>query len=53
MLGDDFSDFQNNLSAGSTHKNDIDIFKRLEEGLEQFETKKDEKLERQGKQKRR
>jgi len=53
MLGDDFSDFQNNLSAGSTHKNDIDIFKRLEEGLEQFETKKDKKLERQGKPKRR
>jgi len=53
MLGDDFSDFQNNLSAGSTHKNDIDIFKRLEEGLEKFETEKDKKLEKQGKQKRR
>ena len=53
MLGDDFSDFQNNLSAGSTHKNDIDIFKRLEEGLEKYETEKDKKLEKQGKQKRR
>lgn len=51
MLGDEdgFKNFQNNMSSGSKVKNDIDIFKRLEEGFEQYEEGKDEKLERQGK----
>lgn len=51
MLGDEdgFKNFQNNMSSGSKVKNDIDIFKRLEEGFEQYEESKDEKLERQGK----
>ena len=55
MLGDEkgFESFQNNLSSGSKVKNDIDIFKRLEDGFEQYETDKDEKLEKQGKPKRR
>ena len=53
MLGEDFSKFQNNLSAASTNKNGVNIFKRLEEGLEQYETEKDEKLEKQSKPKRR
>jgi hypothetical protein len=53
MLGDNFDDFQNNLSAGSKNKNDIDIFDRLKSGFEQYEAGKDEKLEKQGKPKRR
>ena len=53
MLGDNFDDFQNNLSAGSKNKNDIDIFDRLKSGFEQYGTCKDEKLEKQGKPKRR
>ena len=53
MLGDNFDDFQNNLSAGSKNKNAIDIFDRLKSGFEQYEAGKDEKLEKQGKPKRR
>jgi hypothetical protein len=53
MLDEDYSGFNNNLSTGSTNKNDLTIFQRLADGFEQYEQKKDEKLERQGKPKRR
>lgn len=53
MLGADFHDFNNDLSSGSRKKNEVDIFQRLEAGLEQYESNKDYKNERQGKPKRR
>lgn len=53
MLGENFDKFQNNLSAGSKNKTEVDIFDRLKEGFEQYEAGKDEKLEKQGKEKRR
>ena len=53
MLGENFDKFQNNLSAGSKNKTEVDIFDRLKEGFEQYEASKDEKLEKQGKEKRR
>lgn len=53
MLGEDYSKFYNNLSAASTNKNDVGIFKSLERSLEDYEVGKDEKLIRQGKPKRR
>ena len=53
MLGEDFSKFNNNLSAASVNKNDVGIFKSLERSLEEYEAEKDKKLIRQGKPKRR
>ena len=53
MLGEDFSKFNNNLSAASVNKNDVRIFKSLEKGFEEYEADKDKKLIRQGKPKRR
>lgn len=53
MLGEDFSKFNNNLSAASVNKNDVGIFKSLERGFEEYEADKDKKLIRQGKPKRR
>ena len=53
MLGEDFSDFNNHLSSGSKKKTEVNIFNRLQDGFEQYETGKDEKLENQGKPKRR
>ena len=53
MLGEDYSKFNNNLSAASANKNDVGIFKSLERGFEEYESDKDKKLIRQGKPKRR
>jgi len=53
MLGEDFKDFNNNLSSASTNKTDADIFQRLEKGLGKYEQEKDDKLTKQGKQTRR
>jgi len=54
MLGENFNDFSNHLSAGSVaYKESIDIFQRLEAGLEKYESSKDKKLTKQGKTKRR
>lgn len=49
MLGEDYSSFNNNLSSASANKNEVDIFQRLKDGLEAYESTKDEKLRKQGK----
>ena len=49
LLGDDFETFQNNLSAGSNNKNEVDIFKRLADGFKEYEAEKEKKQEKQGK----
>ena len=49
MLGEDFNSFNNDMSSASANKNEVDIFQRLKEGLEKYESTKDEKLRKQGK----
>ena len=54
IMGDGtFEGFNNNLSAGSMNKGKISIFDDLANAFEKYETKKDEKLEKQGKKTRR
>lgn len=54
IMGDEsFEGFNNNLSAGSMNKGEISIFDDLAKAFEKYETKKDEKLQKQGKLKRR
>ena len=50
IMGDEtFEGFNNNLSAGSMNKGEISIFDDLAKAFEKYETKKDEKLQKQGK----
>lgn len=37
MLGEDFSNYSNDLSSGRNKKNVIDIFKRLEDAFLDYE----------------
>lgn len=43
MLGDNFDSYANDLSAGSNIKNEIEIFKRLENAFNKYEADKLEK----------